>query len=58
MRLKTLRLISAVLDWALVVIYMLLSITNPRIINIICAVCWTACGVLNTLLYIDTDKDT
>lgn len=57
MRLKTLRLITAVLDWVLVVIYILLSIANPRITNIICAVCWAACGVLNTLLYIDTDKD-
>lgn len=56
MKLKTLKLINAILDRLLVIMYGISSIANPRPINILPTVLWTICGVLNTLSYIETDK--
>lgn len=57
MKTKTLKLITVILDWFLVLIYGISSIANPRPISILVTVLWAVCGVLNALSYIETDKD-
>lgn len=49
------KLVLAIMDYFLVVMYVLIAKNNEgtsRKLNIVCAVLWLMCGIINTLAFI------